>query len=181
MWIISGEMIFILALIAFLMGLGIIGNIDTILSAVGEWALAFGIAIIVVVLVFAICKFVGRKKPFQTMILFFCALCLIAYGIFSYVDYLTNRHNAFYIINEISTDGISENDEKVYCNIPVGTLVIENKKMGELENYRNGIPTTRECVFEDENGNEYVVVLEKSDMEKCGWIDCYDKLHTENE
>ena len=99
MFLISGEIIFIVALIAFLMGLGIIGNIDVILSTIGEWAFAFLVAILLIVLIFAICKLIGRKKPIQTTILFFCSLCLLAYGIIAYVDYLTDRHNAFYTIN----------------------------------------------------------------------------------
>ena len=181
MFLISGEIIFILALVAFLIGLGIIGNIDVILSTISEWAVAFLVAILLIVLIFAICKLIGRKKPVQTMILFFCSLCLLAYGIFAYVDYLTDRHNAFYTRNEISVDGITADDEKILCTIPAGSLVSEVKKKDELENYRNGIPTTRECIFKDENGIEFIVVLEKSNMEKCGWIDCYDKLHSESE
>ena len=181
MFLISGEIIFIVALVAFLMGLGIIGNIDVILSTIGEWAVAFLVAILLIVLIFAVCKLIGRKKPIQTMILFFCSLCLLAYGIIAYVDYLTDRHNAFYTINEISVQGITEDEEKTYCTIPAGSLVSEVKKKDKLENYRNGIPTTRECIFKDENGIEFIVVLEKSNMEKCGWIDCYDKLHSESE
>lgn len=180
MFLISGEIIFILALIAFLIGLGIIGNIDVILSTIGEWAVAFFVAILLIVLIFAICKLIGRKKPIQTMILFFCSLCLLVYGIFAYVDYLTDRHNAFYTINEISTEGITEDEEKTYYTIPAGSLVSEVKKKDELENYRHGISTRRECIFKDENGTEITVVLEKNNMEKCGWIDCYGKLHVEN-
>ena len=180
MFLISGEIIFVIALIAFLMGLGIIGNIDVILSTIGEWAFAFLVAILLIVLIFAICKLIGRKKPIQTTILFFCSLCLLAYGIFAYVDYLTDRHNAFYTRNEISVDGITADDEKILCTIPAGSLVSETKKKDELENYRNGIPTTRECVFKDESGIEIRVVLEKDNMKKCGWIDCYDKLHSED-
>ena len=76
MFLISGEIIFILALVAFLIGLGIIGNIDVILSTISEWAVAFLVAILLIVLIFAICKLIGRKKPVQTMILFFCSVYL---------------------------------------------------------------------------------------------------------
>ena len=131
MYLISGEIIFILALVAFLIGLGIIGNIDVILSTISEWAVAFLVAILLIVLIFAICKLIGRKKPIRTMILFFCSLCLLSYGIFSYVDYLTDRHNAFYTRNEISVDGITADDEKILCTIPAGSLVSEVKKKDE--------------------------------------------------
>ncbi len=172
--------LFGLCIVAF--GWGIISNIGEILTNIGIGILVLIVVLVILILLNKICCFIGRKRMFPTAILFMASLSLFGYGIYTYYNYHYNRYDAFYTINEVSVQGKTENGESLVCVVPGGSLVSEVDRNTELKVYMGGmdsIPKTRECKYTNENGTEVIVEIEKSNMTKCGWLDCFDKLHEE--
>ena len=176
------SIIILLAVCCVGFGWGIISNIGELLNNIGTFAVGLILAIIILILIFAISNVLGRKKPLLTLLLFVGFCLLIVAGIFKYTDYVTNRYDAFYTISDISVEGTTEDGNPMSCVIPAGSLVSEVDRNTDLKIYSGGldsIPKTRKCKYKTENDTYVVFETEKANMEKCGWIDCFEKLHTE--
>ena len=175
-------LIILLAICCVGFGWGIISNIGAILNNIGIFAVGIILATIILTLLFVISNVIGRKKPLLTLFLFVCFCILLVAGIFKYADYTTNRYDAFYTINDISVEGTTEDGNSISCIIPSGSLISEVDRNTELQIYSGGldsIPKVRECKYKTENGTYVFFEMEKTNMEKCGWIDCFERLHSE--
>ncbi len=164
-------------------GWGIISNIDKILSSLGIGVLVLIGIVILFIIIFAIGNLLWRRKIAPTIVVFIVTLCLLMQGASLIGKYQHQRFDAFYTKNEISVEGVDKYDESVYCTIPAGSLVSEVERNTKIKSYSgfDSIPTTLNCKYIDENGNEIMVEIEKSNIEKCGWIDYFGKLHEEKD
>lgn len=176
-------LILVFAFAAIGLGWSIISNIDKIVATIGAGLLGIIIAVILIVIIAAICNFIGRGKKSLTLTLLIATLCIFYYGIFTAVNYQYSRYDAFYTKTDLSLAGLDENGEIVYCFISNGSLISEVEKNTQVKMYHgvDSIPTTRNCIYIDENKTKITVEIEKSNMEKCGWVDCFGNLHEETE
>lgn len=174
-------LVFVLFAVGF--GWGIISNIDKIIASLGIGVLVLIGIIILFIIIFAIGNLLWRRKIVPTITVFTATLCLIIYGCFVAGNYQHKKYDAFYTKSEITVNGIDENGESVYCAIPAGSLVSDVDRNTKIKAYSgiNSIPTTLKCKYIDENENEITVEIEKNNIQKCGWIDYFGKLHESTE
>ncbi len=179
-YIIPIALILIVALAAIGGAYNLINHIDDIIQSLGMGLIVLICFVLAIIIFFSIFYFVTKKHKCIAIILTFVTIGTLLYAAWQRtVVYEYKRYDAYYTINEIYTTDKQRNTEYI---IPPGSLVQAADKNTDLKVYTNGIdslPNTIRCIYKSSDKTQIIIEIDKSNIKKCGWIDCYGELHKE--
>lgn len=178
-YIVPVAFVIIVALVAIGGAYSLISHLDDMIQSLGIGLVVLIGFVLAIAILFSIFYFVTKKHKGIAIILTFITIGISLYAAFQItVVYEYERYDAYYTINEFNAMDIKTNIE---YTIPSGSLVQQVDEPTGEKGQIDPTPETINLMYKPNKKKDSKIIIEidKSNIKKCGWIDCYGRLHQE--